>query len=199
MIVDPSALSHRDRYQWMIASIVPRPIALVSTISPEGIVNLAPFSYFTGISSTPPIVAIAVGAGRNGRKDTARNLELTKEMVVNVVTEELSKPMVLTSGDWPPERSEFDVAGLHPIPCDLVRPPRVAESPLAMECKVTQIVSVGPDPTDLVLGEIVRIHAKEEILTHGLPDPRKLRPLARLGGDLYARLGETMDLPRPKS
>lgn len=198
MILDPATLSHRERYQWMTAAIVPRPIALVSTISEDGAVNLAPFSYFTGISSTPPILAISVGLGRNGRKDTVRNLEVTKEMTVSVVTEEIAEPMVLTSGEWPPGRNEFEVAGLHPVPSDLVRPPRVAESPLALECRVVQIVPVGPDPTHVVLAEIVRIHAEESILTNGLPDPAKLRPLARLGGDLYAPLGGIRSIPRPK-
>jgi len=198
MIVDLGILSHRERYRWMTAAIVPRPIALVSTISEAGAVNLAPFSYFTGISSTPPILAISVGPGRNGRKDTVRNLEATKEMTVSVVTEEIAEPMVLTSGDWPPDRNEFEVAGLHSVPSDLVRPPRVAESPLAMECRVIQVVPVGPDPTFVVLAEIVRIHARESILTDGLPDPVKLRPLGRLGGDLYARMGEILRIPRPK-
>lgn len=199
MIIDPASLSPRERYKWMISSIVPRPIAFVSTISPEGVPNLAPFSYFSGISSTPPVLAISVGPRRRGvRKDTVRNVEANAEMVVSLVSEELAKPMVLTSGDWPEGRNEFEVAGLTAVPSELVRPPRVAESPLSMECRVIQRVAVGNDPSWIVLGEVLRIHVRDEMLTDGLPDPRKLRPLARLGGDLYARLGEILEIPRPK-
>lgn len=198
MIVDPASLSPKDRYRWMISSIVPRPIALVSTISPEGVANLAPFSYFTGISSTPPVLAISAGPKRGGGcKDTFRNVEATKEMVVNVVSEDLAKPMVLTSKEWPSDTSEFDVAGLTRAPSDLVRPPRVAESPLAMECRLFQTIPVGSDPTWIVLGEIVRIHVRDDVMGGGFPDPRKLRPLARLGGDWYAKLGELIEIKRP--
>lgn len=198
MIVDPASLTPKDRYRWMISSIVPRPIALVATVSAEGVANLAPFSYFTGISSTPPVLAISVGPKRGGhRKDTIRNVEATRELVVNVVSEDLARPMVLTSADWPAERSEFEVAGLTPAPSDLVRPPRVAESPLAMECRLLQTIPVGPDPTWIILGEIVRIHVRDDVMTDGFPDPRKLRPLARLGGDSYAGLGEVFEMVRP--
>jgi len=199
VIIDPSKLTARERYKWMIASIVPRPIAFVSTVSPDGDVNLAPFSYFCGIASTPPVLAISVGPRRNGeRKDTLRNVESTGEMVVSLVTEELAQPMVLTSGEWPEGRNEFEIAGLSPAPSDLVRPPRVAESPLAIECRVLQRVPVGDDPSWIVLGEVLRIHVRDDVLTNGMPDPKKLRPLARLGGDLYAHLGEILEIPRPR-
>lgn len=199
MIVDLAKLSSRDRYKWMIASIVPRPIAFVSTVSADGAPNLAPFSFYTGVSSTPPVLAISVGPRRSAvPKDTIRNVEAVPEMTVSLVTEDLARPMVLASGDWPAGKNEFEVAGLTPVPSDLVRPPRVGESPLAMECRVIQRVPVGADPTWVVLGEIVRIHVRDEMLADGMPDPRKLRPLARLGGDFYARLGELIEIPRPR-
>jgi flavin reductase (DIM6/NTAB) family NADH-FMN oxidoreductase RutF len=196
MIIDPAALTSRERYQWIISTVIPRPIAFVATLSPDGVPNLAPFSYFNAISATPPILAIAVGSRRGMKKDTVTNLEANGELTICLVTEDLARPMVLTSGDWPAGRSEFEIAGLTPVPSDLVRPPRVAESPVAFECKVHQIVPVGE--THLVLAEVLRLYVDDRTLTEGLPDARKLRPLARLGGDWYARLGELIEISRPK-
>lgn len=198
MIIEFETLRHRDRYAWMIASIVPRPIAFVSTISSDGIVNLAPFSYFNGVSASPPIVSIAIGSKRGGvLKDTLRNIESTNELVVNIVTESMAEAMVKCSGEWPSDVNEFDISGLTPLPSIRVRPPRVAESPLSMECRLVQIVRVGEPSTAIVLAEVQLMHADESVLTNGLPDPEKLRPLARLGGDLYASLGEFRSIPRP--
>lgn len=196
MLIDPSTLTARERYQWIIGSVIPRPIAFVSTISADGVPNLAPFSYFNAVSATPPILAIAVGSRRGQKKDTVANLEANGELVINLVSEELARPMVLTSGDWPAGKSEFEIAGLTPVASDLVRPPRVAESPVGFECRVSQILQVGE--TSLVLAEVFRMHVKDEVLTNGLPDPRKVRPLARLGGDAYAKLGEIIEIARPK-
>lgn len=198
MRVDLERLPPRERYAWMIASIVPRPIAFVSTVSPSGATNLAPFSYFNGVSSTPPVVSIAIGRKRGGvKKDTLRNIEETGELVVNLVSIDLAEPMVRCSGEYPPEQSEFDVSGLTPVASDLVRPPRVKESPLSMECRSLQLVPVGSDPTVIVLAEILRLHVSDDALSDGLPDPDKLRPLARLGGELYAPLGVLRKIARP--
>lgn len=196
--IDPATLGTRERYQWLISAVVPRPVAFVSTISANGVFNLAPFSYFNGVSSTPPILSIAIGPrGRDEQKDTLSNIEENGELVVNVVSESIAEQMVICSGDWPPEQSEFDISGLTPLPSSIVRPPRVAESHISFECRSVQIVPVGNPPTGLVLAEVLLIHADEEVLTDGIPDPRKLRPLARLGGTLYASLGEILSIPRP--
>lgn len=193
MHVDAKDLSGKLRYFWMISSIVPRPIAWVSTISSTGVANLAPFSYFNGVCSNPPILSIAVGRRRNGEpKDTHRNAEATRELVVNLVPEEQAQKMVETSIDWPPDRSEFEAAGLTMHASDLVRPPRVMESSLSMECRLHQVVPVGD--TVLLLAEILRFHAKDSILTDGMPDPAKLKPVSRLGGNLYATLGSVFEL-----
>lgn len=195
--LDFRELPARERYRWMVASIVPRPIAFVSSISPNGITNLAPFSYFNGVSSDPPVITISVTWRRGPTKDTAVNIEATGEFVVNIVTRTILEPMNLCSGDYPYETSEFDISGLTAVASSIVKPPRVAESPISMECRLLQIVKVGDPATSIILGEVVMLHADEQILTEGLPDPRKLDPVARLGGTLYSTVGEIIDLPRP--
>ena len=196
MEIDPLGLDRRAAYKLMISLIVPRPIAWVSTISPEGGVNLAPFSYFNGITSQPPILMIAVGARRGERKDTWRNIDQTREFVVNVVVPELVDAMVVTSGEYPPEVDEFHRAGVTPAPSAKVRPPRIAESPVSMECTLEKIVEV--EGTALILGRVVLYHVRDDLLSHGSVDPQRLKPVARLGDDFYSYLGEVFSRTRPK-
>jgi flavin reductase (DIM6/NTAB) family NADH-FMN oxidoreductase RutF len=199
MEIDLNRLATRERYAWMIGAILPRPIAFVSTISPEDVPNLAPFSYFNGVSSTPPILSVAVGPKRDGvQKDTVRNVEATGELVVNVVTEAFGEAMVKTASDWAADVSEFDVSGLTPVASRLVRPFRVGESPVSFECRVVKIVKVGREgfETSLILAEVLLLHVADEVLRNGLPDAEKIRPLARLGGDLYAGIGPVRAIPR---
>lgn len=201
MIIDLGPLPTRERYAWMTATVLPRPIAFVSTASPEGVVNLAPFSYFNGVSSTPPVLSVAIGPKRGGvPKDTIRNIEATGELVINVVPRAIAALMVKTSGDYDPEVSEFDVSGLTRVPSQLVRPPRVGECPIAFECRCLQVVKVGPPgmATSLVLAEVVLLHVSSDVLTDGRVDPRKVDPVARLGGSLYATLGEVWSIERPE-
>jgi flavin reductase (DIM6/NTAB) family NADH-FMN oxidoreductase RutF len=168
LIVDPKAARHQDIYKLMIGSIVPRPIALVATISEDGIRNLAPFSFFTGISSKPTLICFCPGPRPTSpqRKDTLRNISMTKEFVVNIVSEEIGAAMNLTSGDYPPEVDEFDVAGLTAVPSDLVKPPRVAESPVNLECRLYLIIEFSEEPGggNLVIGEVVRFHVADHLV-----------------------------------
>lgn len=199
MEIDLNRLATRERYAWMIGTILPRPIAFVSTVSPEDVPNLAPFSYFNGVSSTPPILSVAVGPKRDGvQKDTVRNVEATGELVVNVVTEAFGEAMVKTASDWAADVSEFDVSGLTPVASRLVRPFRVGESPVSFECRVVKIVKVGREgfETSLILAEVLLLHVADEVLRNGLPDAEKIRPLARLGGDLYAGIGPVRAITR---
>ncbi|MCM2317452.1 MAG: flavin reductase family protein [Thermoanaerobaculia bacterium] len=201
MIIDLGPLATRERYAWMTATVLPRPIAFVSTVSPEGIANLAPFSYFNGVSSTPPVLSVAIGPKRGGvPKDTIRNIEATGELVINVVPRAIAGLMVKTSGDYAPDVSEFDVSGLTRVPSQLVRPPRVGECPIAFECRCLQVVKVGPASmaTALVLAEVVLLHVADDVLTDGRVDPRKVDPVARLGASLYATLGEVWSIARPE-
>ncbi len=197
MQIDPKKLSSRERYRWLTASVIPRPIAFVSSLSPEGHPNLAPFSFFNGVCTSPPVVAISMGKRKGGeKKDTLRNIEETREFVVNIVTEALAEQTERSSEDLPPESDEFTFTGLTPVPSVLVNPPRVAECPLSLECRLFQSIPIGESSSTLVLGEVVSIHADEKILTEGLPDPEKLLPLGRLGGGAYAGLGNLIHIPK---
>jgi flavin reductase (DIM6/NTAB) family NADH-FMN oxidoreductase RutF len=181
--------------------IVPRPIAFVSTVSAAGILNLAPFSFFTGVSANPPVVCFApMIRGRDGgRKDTLVNIETTREFVVNVVSEEFAQQMNVCAAEFPPEVDEFQASGLTPVPSDLVRPPRVKESHVNMECRLLEIVNVSAKPLggSLVLGQVVRFHIEDGFFNDYQVDPDKLRPIARMGGSTYARTTDRFDMVRP--
>jgi flavin reductase (DIM6/NTAB) family NADH-FMN oxidoreductase RutF len=196
MILDPQALSRGALYQWMIAAIVPRPIAFVSTVGADGRTNLAPFSFFSGVSAKPALLSIAINDRAGRPKDTLRNLRETGDFVVNVVSEPLFERMVQTSGDWPEEVSEFELTGLTAVTSDLVRAPRLGESPVSFECRLHREFAL--EDTTMVIGEIVRGHVNEAVLTDGRLDPEKLRPIARLGADGYTTLGRVMRLARPR-
>lgn len=204
MIVDPASARLQDIYKLMIGAIVPRPIALVSTISVDGIRNLAPFSFFTGISSKPPLICFCPGprSEPGPRKDTLINVSMTKEFVVNVVSEEIAEAMNLTSGEYPSGLDEFEVAGLTPAPSDLVKPPRVAESHVSMECRVALAIEFGDEPGggNLIVGEILRFHLDERVISESLRiDPDKLRAIGRMGGPTgYTRTRDRFDMIRPK-
>jgi len=195
MILDPESVPSSELYRVMIGVIVPRPIAFVSTVGEGGRFNAAPFSFFTGLSSAPPLLGISINVRAGAPKDTLRNLRASGDFVVNVVTEELLERVVRTSGDWPPEVDELALTGLTPLASDRVRAPRVQESPVQIECRLEREVDLGK--TFFVIGEIVRMHVADHLFTDGRVDVRKLKPAARLGGAQYARLGEVLEIPRP--
>lgn len=196
--IDPAGLKPRDLYDLMISAIVPRPIALTSTTDGRGGHNLAPFSYFMGVSSAPPIVAISLVRRRGGeKKDTLRNIETTGDFVVNVVSESMAEAMNVTAGDFPYGHDEFAHAALTPIASERVAAPRVAESPVQMECLLDRIVEVGSQPAYLILGQIVLFHVREDVLACGVIDVYKLKPVARLGGSDYAHVRDVFSMPRP--
>lgn len=196
MIINPGEVSPGDLYRFMISVVVPRPIAFISTVSPAGALNVAPFSYFNAIASQPPLLGISINRRGGAPKDTLRNIEQTGEFVVNTVDEPLGARMVEASGDWPEDVDEFALTGLTAVASDLIRPPRVGESPISMECRLHRIIELGV--TSFVVGEILRAHVKDEVLTDGRVDIEKLRPLARLGGDGYSVVREVVQMPRPK-
>lgn len=201
MRIDPAAIPVRDMYRMMISVITPRPIAWVSTVSPRGIPNLAPFSFFNGVAANPPTVVFSPVNRRDGsKKDTILNIEQTPEFVVNVVSFGQAGPMNDTSAELPYEESEFEKCGLTPLPGEKVRPPRVKEAQVHLECVLHQIVHVGEGPlaANLVIGRIVLMHVDEAVLgADGLPDPRKLDTIGRMGGEAYARTTDLFELPRP--
>ncbi|HEV2447372.1 MAG TPA: flavin reductase family protein [Candidatus Sulfopaludibacter sp.] len=203
MTVDPQTARHIDIYKLMIGSIVPRPIALVSTVSDDGIRNLAPFSFFTGISSKPAMICFCPGPRAAGaaRKDTLENISRTKEFVVNIVSEEIAEAMNLTAGEYPPDTDEFAIAGLTAIPSDLVRPPRVAESHVNMECRLYLSIEFSelPGGGNLVIGEVLRFHVDDRMVDNFKIDPDQLRAVGRMGGPTgYTRTRDRFDMIRPK-
>ena len=201
MIIDPAATDPREIAKLLVGAVVPRPIAFVSTISAAGVSNLAPFSYFTVVSANPPVICFAPIVRRDGsRKDTLLNIEATGEFVVNVVSEDFGAQMNLCSGEYPPEVDEFAVSGLTPVASDLVKPPRVKESRVNMECRLVQVIHVSAKPGggSLVLGEVVRFHVDNAIVSNNAIDPDKLRPIGRMGGPTYVRTTDRFDMERPK-
>jgi flavin reductase (DIM6/NTAB) family NADH-FMN oxidoreductase RutF len=203
MIITPSEHDYRDIYKLMIGAIVPRPIAFVSTISPNGIRNLAPFSFFTGISANPPVICFCpmIRGSDGSRKDTLRNIEAVKEFVVNIVSEEFAEQMSACSAEFPPDVDEFEVSGLTPVASDLVKPPRVKESHINMECRLVQIVDVSARPLggSLVIGEVLRFHVDDALFDNYKIDPDKLQAIGRMGGPTYTRTTDRFDMIRPKT
>lgn len=202
MIFDPSEHNPADIYKLMIGSIVPRPIAFVSTVNPQGQRNLAPFSFFNAICPNPPVVCFSPvfrpGAAV-AAKDTLRNVRDTGEFVVNIVSEEFAEAMNATSGDYPPEVDEFEVAGLTPLASERVKPARVAESKVQMECRLLQIVTISEKPLggSLVIGEVLLFHVADALVENYRVDPDKLRAIGRMGGPTYSRTMDRFDLARP--
>ena len=196
MIVDPGSVSALRFAQLMNSVIVPRPIAFITTVSAAGRVNAAPFSWFCGLATSPPLLGVSISPRDGEPKDTLRNVRETRELVVNVVTEAMAAQVVRASGDWPADVDELALTGLTPLPAERVRPPRVAESPVNLECRLVREVPLGENV--FVVGEILCAHVKDEVLVEGRVEVTRLRPLARLGGDQYARLGEVLRYPQPK-
>jgi flavin reductase (DIM6/NTAB) family NADH-FMN oxidoreductase RutF len=204
MIIDPSERTSRQLYKLMVSAVVPRPIAWVSTRSAAGVINVAPFSYFQVVGSRPPMVSICIGPrkwdGEVVDKDTLRNIEETGELVVNIATVDAVEAVNASSAEYPPEVSERDALRLETIPSDLVAPPRLAASPIHFECRRERVLRLGQAPqTAMVIGEVVRFHIADALWDAEADaiDPGRLRPLARLGGSLFAELGELLSHPRP--
>jgi flavin reductase (DIM6/NTAB) family NADH-FMN oxidoreductase RutF len=193
--IEAEALSAPAAYKLLVGIVVPRPIAWVSTVDESGRVNLAPFSCYTFVSNDPPMVAVSVGRRDGTPKDTARNARQCGEFVVNVVDEALVSPMHLSSAEHPPGQSEADHLGIALAPSGTVRPPRVATAPVAMECRLEQIFEFGNLRSQLLVGRIARFCIAEHLYRDGKVDTLALKPLARLGGPNYARLGEILTMP----
>ncbi len=201
MIIDVSTADVVSVYRALVGVVVPRPIAWVTTVDPSGRVNRAPFSFFNTFGANPPIVVFSPTLRRDGsKKDTLLNLEAVGEFVVNAAVDDLAAKVNATSAELPRGQSEVEYAGLSLAPSAKVSPPRVAESPVHLECRVRQIMSVGDGPiaANLIIGEVVLIHIEERVLdATGQVDPRKLRAIARLGGNDYCRTSDLFQMERP--
>jgi flavin reductase (DIM6/NTAB) family NADH-FMN oxidoreductase RutF len=200
MIV-PARLEPRQRYRLTTSLIVPRPIGWISTRSQDGGRNLAPFSYFNALSSSPMLVGASIGRRAGGPKDTLTNIRQSGVFVVNLVTERHLEAMVRTSGDWDAAVDEFQEAGLTSAEADKVDAPFVADAAAVLECRLFREVDLGAAPNALVIGEVVAIHLADRLkfdpdLLH--VDVTSLAPVGRLGMDEYTLLGEVRHVPRPR-
>ena len=202
MVLDFTNLAPRDAYGWMISTIMPRPIAWVSTLSLEGKTNLAPFSFFQGVTSNPPTLMFVPVNDRHGvKKDTVRNIEQVEEFVVHLVSFDFAEKMNATSATLPYGESEFSAFGVDSVPSERIRPPRVAGAPVAFECTLERIVTLGEGPlaANVVFGRILLAHIADTVLGEdGKPDPAKLDLIGRMGGETYARTTDRFALKRPR-
>lgn len=194
-------IDHRQTYRLLIGSIVPRPIAWVSSLSPSGTPNLAPFSFFTMVSHAPPMLSISVGEREHQMKDTGFNIMETKDFVVHTVTDGWEEAMNESSANLDPDKSEFDFAGLETEPSVMVSAPRIKNAPVAMECRFDRMIEFGDDwRTFLVIGKILCWHVREDLMLEDkYVDPWKLKPVGRLGGPRYCRTHEIFEMAAPYS
>jgi flavin reductase (DIM6/NTAB) family NADH-FMN oxidoreductase RutF len=185
-----STLGPEAMYKLLTGIVVPRPIAWVTTLSPGGNVNLAPFSAFTFVSNKPPMVGINVGRKAGVMKDTGNNIRATGEFVVNIPDETMIEPVHLSAVEYPPEVSEADLLGLPVAPGTHLRTPRLADAPISMECRFHRAIAFGDTGSEFMVGEVIAFHIRDGLLVNGKIDTAKLRPICRLGGPNYALLGE---------
>ena len=190
---DPSEIDRRAVYRLLTGAVVPRPIGWASTISKEGVTNLAPFSFFTVVCVVPPMISLTIARNPDGsEKHTLKNAKATGEFVFNIVTAPVWEKMVDSANAIPEDESEFDDTGLTPLGSVKVLPPRVGEVPIQFECRVHDVIEFGPHKHPLLVGEVVHFHVDPSCMTDGYIDMEKLDPIGRLNGFGYSRLGEIM-------
>ena len=193
-----SDLEARERYKLLCATVIPRPIALVTTVDADGVANAAPFSFFNVFSEEPPLVVLGLQHKPDrARKDTSRNIAETGAFVVNLVDEDMAEAMNVCAVDFPPGVDETAVAGLTLVASDDVPVPRIAEAPFSLECRRTVALAFGPD-REIVVGEVLRLHARDGLLDLDRMriDANGYRPVGRLFGDGYARQSDRFELVR---
>jgi flavin reductase (DIM6/NTAB) family NADH-FMN oxidoreductase RutF len=199
--IDPSTNSERENYKFLIGSIIPRPIAFVTTMSKEGTLNGAPFSYFNIVSSNPPMISLSIGRSGGKQKDTARNIIGTKEFVVHIVDEQNVEKVNITAASLPPELSEIEFANLTPFKSTKISVPGVKEAKIRMECILEHSLELGGSASpgcDLIIGKVVQFHIEDEIYENGRINQEGLGAVSRLAGHDYAKIGEVFSIERPK-
>jgi flavin reductase (DIM6/NTAB) family NADH-FMN oxidoreductase RutF len=202
--LNPTEMSERENYAFLTGSIIPRPIALISTISNSGVINIAPFSYFTIVSADPPMIAVSIQRRKGERKDTANNAIDSGEFVVHITDEDNVEGANLTAAELPPDKSELDRSPFQTVDSATVRVPGLSPAKIRMECTVHKVIPLGGHTAeeagcDLLIGNIVLYHIDESIYKDGNIDTKSLKPVARLAGHNYMKIGEQFVLERPKS
>lgn len=198
--INPQEILPRTLYRLMISLVVPRPVAFTTSMSASGLVNCAPFSYFTMAGHNPPRLVVCVHDRAGQPKDTARNAAETGEFVVHILDEDRAATANATSGDYPAEISEVELLGMELLPSKIVKVPRLASAPAAFECKLEQLVRLEGSPaTNMLIGQVVWLHLRDDLAGSDRVDLGKLKPVGRLGGDdfLLAATGKVVTIPRP--
>ncbi len=204
MEIDPAQIEIADRYKLLVGSVIPRPIAFVSTVSADGRPNLAPYSFFCGVGSNPMMIAFCPANEPDGAdKDTLHNIDPevggTGEFVVNIVTDAIGPQMAACAEELPPGESEWDLSGLTMTPSRIVKPARVAESPVSLECRVWRVIRTNPGMRgggNMILGQVVWVHASDTVIDDRFRiNPDAVDAIGRLGGPLYTRTRERIEIP----
>ena len=189
-----NTLGPEAMYKLLTGIVVPRPIAWVTTLSPDGGVNLAPFSAFTFVSNKPPMLGINIGRKAGIMKDTANNIHATGEFVVNIPDDSMIEPVHLSAVEHPPEVSEAELLGLAVAPSTTMRTPRLAQAPISMECRLHRAIAFGDTGSEFFVGEVLDFHIRDDLYVNGKIETAKLRPICRIGGPNYAKLGEIVSM-----
>ncbi|MEO7243008.1 MAG: flavin reductase family protein [Variovorax sp.] len=192
--LDAAGMETQTAYRLLCGIVVPRPIAWITSIDADGLVNAAPFSSYNYVAHSPPMLAVNIGSRNGALKDTARNIERGGEFVVNVATEDNMELMHRTSAEFPAHVSEVDRLGIALLASQTVKPPRIALSPVQMECRLNRRVKLGRLNT-LYIGEVVAFHIRADVYDGKYVESAKMRPVARLGGPYYTALGEIFTRP----
>lgn len=193
--IEASTLDTTTAYRLIIGCVVPRPIAWITTVDEDGRANAAPFSSYNYVAHSPPMLAVNIGRRDDRLKDTARNIRATGDFVVNVATESLMEVMHGCSAEYPPGVAEPEVLGIPLLPGTRGRAPRIAASPIQMECRLEKALSLGRGLNTLYIGEVLAFHLSTDVFDGRHVDSMKLRPIARLGGPYYAALGQIFERP----
>jgi flavin reductase (DIM6/NTAB) family NADH-FMN oxidoreductase RutF len=198
--IDPSTQTERENYKFLIGSIIPRPIAFVTTISKDGVLNGAPFSYFNIVSSNPPMISLSIQRQEGRQKDTARNIMESKEFVVHIVDELNVEKVNQTAASLPPNQSEIELAGFISVDSVKISVPGVKEAKIRMECTLEHSLELGGIDSpgcDLFIGKVVQFHIENNIYENGRIDPKGLAAVSRLAGNHYAQIGKMFSIERP--
>ncbi|WP_409301023.1 flavin reductase family protein [Peribacillus sp. SCS-155] len=200
--LNPESMTERDNYKFLTGSIIPRPVALVTSVSKDGTINAAPFSYFNIVSSNPPMISLSIQRKNGSQKDTARNACLTGEFVAHIIDEELVEEANKTAAQLPPDQSELSISGLSAVQSDRISVPGIMEAKIRFECKLERHIELpgedGSVSCDFLIGKVVKYHISEGLYKEGRIDPLLLKPVSRLAGQSYSKLGQLFELERPK-
>ncbi|MDR4888002.1 flavin reductase family protein [Fredinandcohnia sp. QZ13] len=199
--IDPSKSSERDNYKLLIGSIIPRPIAFVTSLSRTGTLNGAPFSYFNIVSSNPPLISLSIQRKEGVMKDTARNSIEGKEFVVHIVDESNVEKINITAASLPSDESEIELAQLTPVESTSIKVPGIKEAKIRIECVLEQAIELGGQEQpgcDLLIGKVVQFHVDKELYSNGRIDQEGLGAVSRLAGNFYAKIGNIFEIERPK-